>query len=455
MGDWTYYVVKMTMRELADNVKFASQVYEDRTLDEAIQRVLNEPRVKKEIVTYLKRQPFRFFSSIVVAAVEGDPTFYPVEITDDPRFAVFRDDRRLNDAFGVLRFDGEQNYYALDGQHRLAAIKTVLDTSDPLSEGAPPEIGRDEISVIVVVPKPGESGESFMQRYRRLFSNLNRYAKPMDQATNIIMDEDDAFAILTRRLITDHDFFKSPGRQRESRKIKTDRGKNLRTTDAYFTSIETLYDLNRSLLTSRERQNHGWTNDLGSEKTDEFIRFRPDDDILDNLYDELAIYWDGILAEIPDLQADPTTMRVHSLKDDELEGDSHDHILFWPIGQEMLASVVRDLLDDRLVDPGNPDPTSVREAIEGLGSLDWELHRPPWRHFFLVQDETGGWRMRSEERTAVRRLGGRIVLWLLGEELDSEQLDDLRQQWAIRLVPNQNLQAEDRMWEQTESQRIS
>ena len=73
MGRWHYFVVKMTMRELAESVKFAEKVYDDRTLNEAIQRELNESRVKTEIVTYLVRQPDRFFSSIVVAALEGNP----------------------------------------------------------------------------------------------------------------------------------------------------------------------------------------------------------------------------------------------------------------------------------------------------------------------------------------------------------------------------------------------
>ena len=63
-----------------------------RTLDEEIQRTLRETRVYKEIVEYLKRQPYRFFSSLVVAALEGNPMFYPVEITEDPQFVIFRDE---------------------------------------------------------------------------------------------------------------------------------------------------------------------------------------------------------------------------------------------------------------------------------------------------------------------------------------------------------------------------
>ena len=135
----------------------------------------------------------------------------------------------------------------------MSAIKTLLDRTDPLSDGAPEDFVNDEFSVIVIVQNQEDSNETFMQKYRRLFSNLNRYAKPMDQATNIIMDEDDTFAILTRRMITDHAFFQSVGKQQKSRKIKTKKGKNLASTDSYFTSIETLYDMNIALLSSASR----------------------------------------------------------------------------------------------------------------------------------------------------------------------------------------------------------
>src|SRR5262245_15176644 len=126
MGTWMYYVVKMSMSEISDNVKFAHEVNKDeKTLDDVIQRALNEKRVKDDIIKYLQRQPDRFFGSIVVAAMRGNPKFIPITISqDDPRFEILGDDDRFNEAFGVLRFDGNQDYYALDGQHRLASIKT-------------------------------------------------------------------------------------------------------------------------------------------------------------------------------------------------------------------------------------------------------------------------------------------------------------------------------------------
>ena len=453
MGTWNYYTVKMNAHELSQNVMYASEVHEDRTLDEAIQRILKESRVKKDIVEYLKRQPNRFFSTIVVAALGGEPLFYPVEITDDPRFVVFRNNSRLNETFGVLQFDGTQKYYALDGQHRLAAIKTLLDRSDPASDGKPEDFDQDEFSVIVIVPNREESHETFMQKYRRLFSNLNRYAKPMDQATNIIMDEDDTFAILTRRLITENDFFKSAGRQRESRRIKTQGGKNLREKEPYFTSIITLYEMNIELLKSSEREANGWgpiKEESATLKT--FVRFRPSEEYIDDLYDELTIYWEALLAELPILKNEPTTMRIHSVENSEVENnDGTDHLLFWPIGQEILATVVRGVLDKRLDDMENPTLETAKAALKGLSQLEWRLHQPPWRYFLLIQNLNGEWTMRNEQRPQAIRCGCIIQRWLLGLESDDEDFaKGLKNQWKALLIPAQSEESIDQMWEQVE-----
>lgn len=453
MGDWDYYVVKMTTRELSDNVRFAHQVYDDRTLDEAIQRTLNEGRVRKEIVTYLSRQPARFFSSVVIAALHGDPKWYSVEIAEDDRFEIFRDDKRLNSTFGVLAFDGTQDYYALDGQHRLAAIKTLLDKNDPLSDESPPGFDDDELSVILVVPRLDESEETFMQRYRRLFSNLNRYAKPMDQATNIIMDEDDVFAIVTRRLIQEHEFFRWSGRQLDSGKVKTTKGKNLKLTDPYFTSIETLYAMNIGMLNSRNRRTHGWNGEGAGSKLKDFVRFRPSEEFVDQLYAELALYWDALLGEVPDLRQPPTDMRAHSA--DAEDAEQLDHLLFWPIGQELLSDLVRDLLDWRLSDPsGTPTPDEASEALQGLGRVNWDLHKPPWRNFLLTSepasDGTDRWKMRSDDRASAIRISRLIVRAVLGiDQLSSEELEELRLSWQIRLVPQAKKTEANEMWEAT------
>ena len=461
MGTWDYYLVKMSASELSQNVKYASEVHDDRTLDKAIQRRLDESRVKKDIVEYLKRQPNRFFSAIVVAALNGNPQFYPVKIADEPQLVIFRNDSRLSEAFGVLQFDGTQKYYALDGQHRLSAIKTLLDPNNSSSDGIPENFEHDEISVIVVVPSKGDSNETFMQKYRRLFSNLNRYAKPMDQATNIIMDEDDTFAILTRRLITDHTFFHSDAcKQLESDKIKTTKGKNLKTGDSYFTSIETLYEMNIRLLSSSKRISTGWG--LGSEEGPDlktFKKFRPPEEYIDSLYDELLIYWNGLLAELPILHNDPMKMRFHKITD-RRDKDGMDHLLFWPIGQQMLAEIARELLNRRLHDPENPTSDTVQYALKGLSKLQWELHQTPWQYFLLIRTMTRTgkhrWAMRDEQRTKAVDCGSRIQQWILGLKDNNDRdfkPENLKREWREFLIPAQSDEIVDELWQQVEDRK--
>ena len=446
MGSWEYYICKMKMRELATEVKFASEVYDDRTLDEAIQRALNEGRVKREIVSFLQHRPDRFFASIVVASLGGNPSFYPVRITDDPQFAIFAD-QGLDQAFGVLTFSGEQDYYALDGQHRLKAIQTVLDRNQVLDppDGFPDE----EISVLMIVRREKQDA-AFLQSYRRLFSSLNRYAKKTDADTDIIMDEDDAFAILTRRLITDHEFFRWSGHQMGSPRVKT-KGKNLNSTDIQFTSLQTLYKMNEMFLQSGARD-AGWGPDQSALTV--FKTFRPDEEFLDQLYTELEAYWDGLLEVLPDLRLEPHGMRQHDIGTED-DAEQADHLLFWPIGQELLATVCRRMLNHNLVRNESLNKMAVTRALQGLQHMNWWLHSPPWRYFLLTHDGTRErWRMRSEDRSQTLGVARRLLEWMLGiDDLPDDDIEELKLDWRTRLIPAQLDESENGMWDEILSSR--
>lgn len=432
MGDWTYYIVRMKMREVAHEVQFAHDIYQDHTLSDAVQRTLNERRVKKEIVGYLARRPDRFFSSIVVAAMDGEPTWTPVEMDDAVVPRVFRQSKPLSESFGVLSFGEEPKYYALDGQHRVNAIKLLV--SGEAEVDPPAGFFDDMLSVIVVLREEHDVPEGeWMRRYRRLFSSLNRYAKPTDRDTNIIMDEDDLFAILTRQLITDHWFFQSEGRQKDSQKVKT-QGKNVRSSEPYFTSLQTLYTMNEKLLSSRARQ---------GERVNQ--QFRPSEEVIDERYIELANYWDALLLALPELKEKPSDMRHHTKP-------SKDSLLFWPIGQELFIGVVRLLLDQSFED-GNASVQEMAGKLQVLSNVSWQLHEPPWRHLILVRESpTHGWRMRSEERKEATSVARRLLQWILNlEQLSLEDTKKLRDDWTTLLysidleVPKNLTEVED-MW---------
>ena len=140
--------------------------------------------------------------------------------------------------------------------------------------------------------------------------------------------------------------------------------------------------MNITLLKSRQRETTGWgPNNAEGEDEKLFKRFRPPEEYIKGLYSELEMYWEKLLVEIPDLHKVPTQMRVHNHVDNGNSGDETDHLLFWPIGQQMLAEIVRTLLNKRLPDPENPTPDTVSEVLSGLSKLEWRLHQAPWEVF--------------------------------------------------------------------------
>jgi len=449
MGDWTYYMVRMRMQEVASEVRLASDIWEEKTLSDAIQRALDASRVKREITKYLSRRDDRFFSSLVVAAIDGNPLWEskPVE--------VMGHSEAFGDAFGTLSFGSTPRYYALDGQHRLTAIKELL--ADPA--GAPPGFRNEHVSVLIIVREDQHVADDlWLQRYRRLFSSLNRYAKPTDRDTNIIMDEDDVFAILTRRLITEHEFFRSTGGGRESFQVQT-KGKNLKELSPHFTSLQTLYDMNRILLWNTERRQKYSGK---AEKT--FLQMRPDEGLLDAWHDELAALWSALLEAVPALRKEPRRMRCHRLPEPNPDG-IRNHLLFWPIGQLLLANVARALLD-AAVDEGAAANADVG-TLTPLHAVPWNLHEPPWRYLLLVRSAGAGgsrksrrivqpvsaWRMRNEGRKEALAVAERILRWLVGlDVLDEDEYGSLQGDWRDYLiVPEGEGTDSEQMWSAVEA----
>ena len=205
--------------------------------------------------------------------------------------------------------------------------------------------------------------EEGRQRTRRLFTNINRNAKVTSGAENIVLDEDDGIAILTRRLIQEHEFLKQEGRVRvilgqdNEGKLKI-AGKSIPKADkSAITSILTLYNILRSLAFDQPRE-------IRDEKA------RPSNDLLDASYEVLSARMDDLLANcgtIKDLPPVPRHDRdVRAPKDNEGAG----HPFMRPIVQEALTKAVAQCIQQELVDWSG--------AMTQLSKLDWKLASAPW-----------------------------------------------------------------------------
>jgi len=423
MGSWDYYTVKMDMESVAKEISFATDVNQDKTLDEQIQRDVGISRAKNQIVRFLTKNNDRFFNSIVVAALDGNPKFTSVKVADDPRFEVFAD--ILENTFGLLTFDDSIKTYALDGQHRLFAIKQLIE--NPHEVQAPAGFSKETISVIFVVPREIDTGESFRRSYRALFSALNRHAKPTSNVTNIIMDEIDRFAKATRRLVTDFEFFQWADDEISPRVDTKSTSESIHPTSPALCTLVGLYNMSIRLLWDDETiSEHGAYTGTNHNIHQDAIT----DEDFEYLYAYLERIWDSLLLTLPVLHSEPTKMRVANA---EPETGLENNLLFRPIGHvNILSQLARRLMNSpqHMI---NKDSTSeqIQKALAPLSLLPWDLMHDLWRDFLIKQNPDGKWTMVSEDRTKRLACAHNILAWVTGlEDLNDDHLEELKHSWS-------------------------
>ncbi|MFD6804059.1 DGQHR domain-containing protein, partial [Streptomyces cyaneofuscatus] len=185
VGNWTYFSCLMSYAQVAREINFAHELGGNQDLGTMIQRGVGTRTA--QITEYLLTNENRFLGAIIIAVWGGDPNYLELSMDADAANQAVLDGLDRN--FGVLTFDGTQQFFALDGQHRLKAIKDAVKRD--------PDLGGEDINVIVV---PHFNTPDGRRRTRRLFTNINRNAKSTNPQENIALDEDDSFAILTRQL---------------------------------------------------------------------------------------------------------------------------------------------------------------------------------------------------------------------------------------------------------------
>ncbi|BDA72817.1 hypothetical protein CAL7716_069830 [Calothrix sp. PCC 7716] len=355
MGDWDYFVTVMKLGKVARECRLAEEIHTNQHLDELIQREIQD-RVQKEMVPYLLNAPQRFYGALVVAVYGGEPEFSHVKV--DEHHLIDDKEDRSSYGFGLLRFDGSQIYYALDGQHRLKSIQEALRQN--------PDLGKEEITVIILKHENTKEG---LERTRRLFSTLNRRAKPTSSGMNIAIDEDDAVAIVSRRLIKENDTLKililgNLGSKQISPK---------KVHDPYIGTLTTFYDINEILLGA---YNGGLDIDA------KFKQFRPSDEELDKFYEYLENIWMYWLRKCPGFddvlkgrkKAGDIRKRTDAdgvlLFDDIGKPTAGGNVYARPIGQFILADVLK------LV---RVQGKSIEDAIDAIMTyVPVDIDKAPW-----------------------------------------------------------------------------
>ena len=355
MGDWIYYVTAMKLAKVAKETKFVENIHKNTELDELMQREIGK-RVQREMVPYLVNQPQHFFGALIVAVYGGKPEFNPVKIAEHELI----DDREDSPSgFGLLRFDGSQMYFALDGQHRLKAIQLAIEDN--------PDLGNEEVAVIIVKHDNTPEG---LERTRRLFSTLNRRAEKTSAGLNIAIDEDDPVAITTRRLVREHPYLGTLGLVKANKDGLNSKQISTGVRDeTYLTTLQTLYEANEYLLPAFAG---------GMDVDAAFKANRPDAEALDAYYDYLASIWSDICEASSDLVPIlEKRQKPGSLRIDKRAGGGGSAIAR-PIGQLAVAELISAALRQ-----GQDQKEFITDLFK---EVSFDLDDVPWRKLIWNPD---------------------------------------------------------------------
>lgn len=341
VGDWNFYVTTLTFDEVAVLISAPDEVHERKQLADWIQREAIETHAEA-IETYIKTSPQRFLGSLIVGVYGGSPDWNPLKVKVPEHEDVSEEQLdRIEGALGLLHLFGGEKLFAIDGQHRVAGIKLALK-----NEPAESQLRSDCVSAIFVAHDP--STEVGKARTRRLFTTVNKRAKAIARTQTIALDEDNGFAIVTRRLIDAHPLFADEGR----RVLYASTGA-LPATEAYaITSVVGLFELVKDLYGGRES----------------FDQARPSDDALDKHFKFCMDYFDALLSCVPEYVE--VFQNSNGQPGDYRNGECN-HFLFRPAGQRAFARALQLLVDRKI---------PLVDAVKLLLTAEMSILNEAWHH---------------------------------------------------------------------------
>jgi DNA sulfur modification protein DndB len=331
----------MRLADVATHVKAPDEVHESKRLSDWIQREAIDSHAEA-IGEYIATNEQRFLGSIIVGVYGGRPDWSPLKIrlSSSPDLTDSQI-RRLESALGVLHLSGEEKLFPVDGQHRVEGIKRAIAHAAPDSP-----IREDSISAVFIAHDPATADG--VARTRRLFTTLNKKAKAVSKSQTIALDEDNGFAIVTRRIIDSHPLF-SGG---DSRIAFNSTGSLGSSEKEALTSVVGLFEIVKDLYGS----------------AGDFDQKRPTEEALEAHLGRCIEFFDALVKRVPAYQQ--VFLRNESQPGDFRTGTSN-HLLFRPIGQRAFARAT-----ELLISRG----ASVDDAVVKLCIADLNLLSESWAH---------------------------------------------------------------------------
>lgn len=352
---------------------------------------------------------------------------------------------------GLLSFPPGSTLYALDGQHRLLAIKgalefiesgtlaewdkdrlkqkstllktEVLSKSPTITEVSLQKIRHERIGIeILPAVMQGENREEARRRVRRIFVHVNRSAVTLPKGVLTALDEDSGFRIIARQLATTHPLFVAAD---GSNRVDMERANLPAKNSEYLTTLEAISNA-CELFLKDEYPYTGWRSAVKG-----LIPNRPEDDQLSQGRIEFTKFID-IVSATPTMQ---NIMAGYSPAKYRDFGAGQAHLLMRPVALEELAEAVSYCTRQREM-----EPAAIRQRLIDLDSKGAFSH--------IDQSNSLWWGVQTKHaatptmKNQRRRSATDLLIYLLGGlQGDQDRLDALRAELlADRTTPPPNEQ---------------
>lgn len=222
-----YFSVVLDMNLVAEKFSLIDEIRGSESLnwsiDELFQRDVSWARINKELTRYLENsKKLQFFNALTIALLPVNAEGFMDQYVNDDRLYDPINDEELDDPIqiggiqmqdykssggtvGRLRWDVEKiAAVAVDGQHRLAAIKKIKNRVNPES------LKRTQVPIIILIPHrdvgfscPQHPGvdHSIIFSLRQIFIDLNKNVKKVSRSRTILLDDQDIPSVCLRSLI--------------------------------------------------------------------------------------------------------------------------------------------------------------------------------------------------------------------------------------------------------------
>ncbi len=425
MGTSKSYLISVSLGWIAANVYYARDL---PIFKKHVRKDSNTVSINDTTVAYLQQREPDYSRQLPMAmylATREHHKFPPLLLVayqnwvyDEGHDNWGPDGRAIMGSLNVERLDTKScvvdldsvstSYFALDGQHRLMAIKGLKDLLDngrlsPKKRDGIPISGKDvtreeiegyyeerdldpnrlqdamdEVMGVEIIPavQDRETFKEAVSRLRNVFVDVNENAKRLEKGELTLLEENDGFRIVARTVMTKHRLFK--GELGLLLNVDTKRNQLSEGSESY-TTLNALVSITEGYLGVKPEFKDWKDTVLGLKGSRGVGLLRPNDDEIEKGLSAMAVYFDA-LAELPSHRH----MIAYFDREDEqekkspsgLRGGNEQNVLFRPIAQVALARAVAQLKIEQ--DADLSEMVVILSRHEELGDLHLTHKTSPW-----------------------------------------------------------------------------